>query len=71
MYLIRSETHRTDALKIQVCQMVAVRNSIFVGWHNSEMFTVTAKDLYRHYVIVPAFRQIWEAPLLGCFWNSL
>lgn len=43
-----------------------MRNPIFVGWQNLEMFAVPSKDRYRNYVPVPAFWRIREAHRILC-----
>lgn len=40
LYLVHGGTHRTKALKIEVCQRTAVHNPMFVEWHNLKMFAV-------------------------------
>lgn len=41
MYAMRGETHRTKALEFEIRQRTEVRNQIFVGWHDFEMFAVS------------------------------
>lgn len=53
-------------LEFEIRQRTAVRNRIFVVWHNLEMFTGLLKDCYRRYDSVSAFWQNREAFCVLC-----
>lgn len=66
VYLMRGGTHQTQVLELEARQKAAVRNPIFVWWHNLKMFAVSPKDRYRHNGTMLAFRQNLEACRLLC-----
>lgn len=43
MYLTQGRTHQTKALEFDTRQRTAVRNSIFVGWYNLQMYAIHPK----------------------------
>lgn len=55
MYIISGGICRKRASELKVRHRTALRNLIFVEWHNLEMFAVIPKHGYQHYVIVLAF----------------
>lgn len=58
MYLMRKGTHRTRALHLESRRRTAACKLVFLGWHNSEMFTALSKNVYFHFVFVPPFAKI-------------
>lgn len=66
LYLMHGGTHKTRASKFEIRQRTAVRNPVFVGWHNLEMFAVPPRDLSRYYVAVTGFWRDWEAHRMLC-----
>lgn len=64
MCFLRGKTHwgRTPELKTR--RLMAMCNSVFVGWHNLKMSAVPPKVRLRHYVTVPTFWKTCEASRL-------
>lgn len=66
MHMMRGGPHRTRALEFEILHWTVVRNLIFVGWHNSEVFAVLSKDQHQRYVSLTAFSKNIEALRMLC-----